>query len=472
MTPPFRNPRWPTDKFARWQTVTVGTLLVGYAGYYLCRSNLSVAANLLIADFKSDGFGNEQLGMISSFGIAFYTLGKLFNGVLCDFLGGRRMFLFGMVGSVACTVWFGIAEGTAFFVAIWSLNRLVQSMGWGALVKVAARWFPVQHHGTIMGVLALSYLFGDTLSRVFLGQLIAAGVTWRGLFFISAAVLATIALISSLTLKASPGDVGHSEPHANPHNVFGSAGNQPTPLNLRELLAPYAKSPSFWLVCIISFGLTLIRETFNFWTPVYLKEIARVDDATAATVSSLVPLAGGLSVLAAGWLTDRIAGGSRGKVMFPALALLAIPLIVLSQLPSDPGVFLPIALICATMFLMIGPYSFLTGVHLARFRWEEGRLDRRRAGRFGRLPGWHLVRVWSRQTRHGIRLDRRLRVPRRHRFAEQCRGFRLLVCSRARRKAYRRRSDRCTRLARRAVHHSSVYRRNSPLWTTISPISF
>jgi OPA family glycerol-3-phosphate transporter-like MFS transporter len=405
----------------RWQLITFATLWVGYAGYYVCRSNLSVAGPSLQAELAGqpvsateewinqarDGFshrlggaityaqrlvglgddkpatvapqkpreessGKRRFGLIASVSILWYALGKFTSGMVCDFVGGRRMFLFGMLASVVCTVLFGLATGFAAMLAVWSVNRLVQSMGWSALVKVASRWFPAARHGSIFGVLTLSYLFGDAIARLGLGALLYLGLGWRGLFFAAAGLLAAISLVSMFTLKSSPADVGADEPDANPENVYGPQGNAPRPADLFDLLWPLASSFSFWLVCVISFGLTMVRETFNTWNPIYLKEAVGLTDSGAATASALFPLVGGLSTIAAGLATDRLTRGRRGMVMLPFLGLLVAALYGLAQREPGEGVVVPLLLTSLVSFALLGPYSFLTGVISLDFGGKRG----------------------------------------------------------------------------------------------------
>lgn len=345
----------------RWQTTTIASLVVGYAGYYVCRSNFSLAAPLLLEAFGDRGVTKETVGMIASVGVAFYAGGKLFNGVLADFVGGRRVFLFGMVGSVAATVAFGLGAGVTAFLVAWSANRLVQSMGWAGLVKVASNWVSYRRYGRAMGVLSLSFLFGDAVARLFLGSLIEAGVGWRGVFFWAAGVLLAIAVVNAFTLKTRPEDVGLEPPEVNPANLFGADGDAERPRGLGALLGPYLRSAAFWIVLVLSFGLTLIRETFSFWTPTYLVEVGGLDAGAAGTLSLLFPFFGGLSVLAAGWASDVWAGGRRGLVMVAALAPLVAVLATLGTLEPGVGPVLPLVLVSLSAFLMIGPYSFLAG---------------------------------------------------------------------------------------------------------------
>ena len=55
--------------------VTGTALLVGYSGYYFCRSNLSVVVPALAAD-PAAGVDRASIGLISSAGIVAYAVGK------------------------------------------------------------------------------------------------------------------------------------------------------------------------------------------------------------------------------------------------------------------------------------------------------------------------------------------------------------------------------------------------------------
>src|SRR5262245_52920511 len=287
-------------RLARWRAVTLAALFTGYAGYYVCRSNLSVAAPLIGQEFPD--IGKKELGLLSSAGLVAYALGKVVNGLSADLVGGRRVFLLGMFLSAVCVVAFGLSSGLSAFLIIWVANRFVQSMGWGALVGIAGRWYPVRVYATVMGVLSLSYLIGDSLARLYLGQIMDVGVGWRGLFFASAGTLVLIALVGTLTVFDRPSDLGLPDPESRDRSATESAPG------IRTLLGRLIGNPMFWLVCAMNAGLTLIRETFNYWTPLFLKEEADLPPAWAAAASAVFPGAGALAALAAGALSDRLRG--------------------------------------------------------------------------------------------------------------------------------------------------------------------
>ena len=50
------------------------------------------------------------------------------------------MFLLGLAGSALATVAFSFCSDIPGFTVTWSINRYLQSMGWGALVKVTSKW--------------------------------------------------------------------------------------------------------------------------------------------------------------------------------------------------------------------------------------------------------------------------------------------------------------------------------------------
>ncbi|WP_162549779.1 MFS transporter [Hymenobacter nivis] len=352
----------PSSELKRWQLRTGLSLFMGYSAYYVCRSNLAIAAPLLIREFGGRGLNKEVLGQIASVGVLFYAAGKVLNGVLGDFLGGKKIFLLGMAGAVAATVAFGLGQGVAVFFAAWAANRLVQSMGWAGLVKTAANWFSYRSYGRVMGLLSLSYLFGDVVAKLVLGQLLVQGLGWRGLFMTAAGVLAAVALGCAFSLKDAPESVGLAAPPTNPNSLFAEKGTGPTtdrPASLGHLLGPYFHSPAFLLMLAMSFGLTALREAFSFWVPTYLVEAAHLSEGAASQWSALYSVCGMASILGAGYLSDAWLRGQRGALILGACVGLVPVLALMTQPASGPA--LPLVLTSLVGLLLLGPYSFLSG---------------------------------------------------------------------------------------------------------------
>ena len=347
-----------------WQMLTLTLLVVGYTGYYLCRSNLSVCMPLIIGELSTRGANANavrvMLGSVASLGILAYAIGKFPSGSLADFFGGRRNILCGMAGSIVFTLLFASSGSLAIFTLAWMGNRFVQSLGWAGAVKITSKWFPFQRYGTVMAILSLSFLFGDALAREFMGLLIARGFRWREVFATTAVILAALFAVCWLLLRESPADVGETAPPANPANLFGGAGNLGSPKSMHALLAPLLRSRVFWIACVLSLGTTILRETFGLWTPTYFTQAIGMTAAEAAANSALFPFFGGISVILCGWLSDRLGRNGRAALMLGGLILAGIALVVLGSSPVHSRIT-SLTLVAMVAFLSIGPYSFLAG---------------------------------------------------------------------------------------------------------------
>lgn len=353
------------DRLFRWQVIIVLAMFLGYSGYYLCRSNFSVALPLIADDLVAAGLSPEtariRLGAIASLGVAAYAIGKFPAGAISDYLGGRRNFLAGMIGSVLFTVLFALAGGLPWLTLTWIGNRLVQSLGWAGMVKVSSRWFSYHSYGTVMGIISLSFLFGDAASRTFLAWLIARGFSWRGLFVVAGGTLLLLLLLSLAVLKETPLEIGEPEPPANPLAIIIAPDKQSSGKDLRRTLRPLFSNPGFWMVCGLSFTFTLVRETFNLWSPTYFIQVLGFGPAEAARESALFPLFGGFSVLLAGFLGDRVKQAGRATIISCALLAAGVVLFLLGVGSFGTSGTVSIVLVTLVGFLMIGPYSYLAG---------------------------------------------------------------------------------------------------------------
>jgi OPA family glycerol-3-phosphate transporter-like MFS transporter len=363
------------SRLARWQIINVTLLVAGYSGYYLCRSNLSVTLPLIIQELSRKGMSANAarvaLGSIASLGVLAYAIGKFPSGSLADLFGGRRNFLFGMSGSVAFTLVFAASGTLPLFTLAWMGNRLVQSLGWAGAVKIASRWFPFRRYGTVMAIISLSFLFGDAAARQFMGLLLAAGLGWRGVFFTAAGVLALV-LLACFWLKESPAQLGEPEPDERPDNLFADSRDTGRLAGLRELLAPFFRSGVFWLACALSLGTTILRETFNLWTPTYFTQAAGMTAGVAAGTSALFPFFGGVSVILCGWLSDWFGRKGRAGLMLGGLTLAGLVLLILGSGITSASRTWPIILVALVGFLIVGPYSFLAGAVALDFGGKHG----------------------------------------------------------------------------------------------------
>jgi OPA family glycerol-3-phosphate transporter-like MFS transporter len=356
------------------QLRTILLLFGGYAACYYCRADLSVATPLLAEELGRHGISHGEalirIGSLSSLGVGAYAFGKLFLTGLGDYWGGRRNFLIGVGGAAVFTLTFALGGSLPVFTAAWLGNRLTQSVGWAGLIKVSSKWFDYSSYGSIAGLLSVSYLVGDALARQQMGALIERGYGWRALFMFAALVAAAMLLANLLWLRESRLTAGYAEARPNPLNLYAATESRPT--SLGALLLPLLRSRAFLLVCLLSFACTIIRETFNTWTPVYLRDYLGYSMSRAATLSALFPGVGALSVLLAGWLSDRLGLNGRSLLLFLGLTATAAALLLLMSLhPGTAPPLLPLVAIGLVAFCLLGPYSYLGGAFALDFGGKQ-----------------------------------------------------------------------------------------------------
>ncbi|HSY05017.1 MAG TPA: MFS transporter [Steroidobacteraceae bacterium] len=356
------------------QLRTILLLFGGYAACYYCRADLSVATPLLAEELARHGVSHGDaiihIGTISSLGVLAYALGKLFLTGLGDYWGGRRNFLIGVGGATLFTLLFAAGGALPVFTLAWIGNRLTQSVGWAGLIKVSSRWFDYSSYGSIAGILSISYLVGDALARQQMSMLIARGYGWRALFLFAAIVAGAMLVANLLLLRESRVAEGHAEAQPNPLNLFAATHSRPA--SVGALLAPLLRSRAFLLVCLLSFACTIIRETFNTWTPVYLRDHLGYSMSDSAGLSAVFPGVGVVSVLVAGWLSDRLGLTGRSLLMFLGLAGSVAALLVLMSVRAGAShALFPIVMIGLVAFCLLGPYSYLGGAFALDFGGKQ-----------------------------------------------------------------------------------------------------
>jgi len=365
-------------QFTFWHGATIALLALGYSGYYFCRSNLAVVLPELIHELGKHGLSASEaqvrLGLIASAGTVAYAVGKFVFGALADLAGGRRNFLGGMAGAILFTVVFALSGGLPLFTLAWVCNRFSQAAGWPGLVKVSSRWFSYSTYGSVMAVLSLSFLFGDAACRWAMSGLLALGAGWREIFFASAVFLGVLLAANLLLLRETPRERNLPDPVENPLNVF--AGSEQQNDNCHSgwmaILRPLATCIPFWLVCLLSVGTTLLRESFNLWIPTYFVQSAGLSPSHAASSSALFPLFGGFAVLLAGVASDRLGLNGRNLVMVFGMTASAGCLFVLAGLPQGIDPSMRVFLVTLIGVLLLGPYSYLAGAMSLDFGGKRG----------------------------------------------------------------------------------------------------
>ncbi|MBS1961140.1 MAG: MFS transporter [Bdellovibrionales bacterium] len=351
-------------RLERWRTSTFWVMLIGYIGYYLCRGNLSAALPLLSQKF---GYTNTELGVILTFSEFAYAVGKFTTGPVADQIGGKKVFLVGMVGAIVFNLLFPMFSTILLFTIVWSFCRYFLSMGWGGIIKVIGEWYEPERIGTVMGLISINFQFGSVAASMLCAALIWAGASWQGLFYWPAAIVGAVAIWSYFGAKERPGSVvagvrfGKNAGTKASMADFDRADGER--VKTMKIIRTLFGIPLFRQVLVFSFFAHLLRSVFMFWTPKLLVDIG-MGNANAVLTSAIFPLLGCIGTIFIGWYSDNHAkDGDRTLLMCLMLVGLAISLFVISALIPYRLEYQTAILFFLGVggFCLYGPYSMSAG---------------------------------------------------------------------------------------------------------------
>ena len=338
--------------------VNLAALVAGYIGVYLCRKNLAVAVPIIQKEW---GLSKESIGMVASVSTIAYAAGKFLFGPVVDRFGGRSSFLASMLAVALFGALGAFAPSLSMLTILYSANRFSGSACWGAMVKQVPEWYGQTQLALALGVLSLSFVFGGAIAVAIAGVIAReTRDNWHVIMGLPSILLVLIAVLCWTVLPR--GHQPQELPAQAAHDRHLAGGKQ------RELLF----DPQFHIICALSFTLTFLRETFNFWTVDFVKTEAgrQLSSGAAALMSTPFDVFGGAGILWLGWIYTRVGYATRMRLLFGNLFLLAVLLYFLPDF-FHWGSGLIMVAIGAIGFLVYGPYSLLAGVLSVEVRGKE-----------------------------------------------------------------------------------------------------
>lgn len=221
-------------------------------------------------------------------------------------------------------------------------------------------WFPATSMPLAMGVLSLGFVFGGICATLLAGAIADwSGNSWRWVMGGPAFVLLLI-LIGCWAIL----------PRAS-RSAEGEVRRNSTGFQFRHV-TQLLTIRRFWIVCALSFTLTLLRETFNTWTVDFFQTSAgaAMSSRVAAFLSTPFDALGAAGILSLGWVFGRISKRARMALVCGILSLLAVIVMALPTLGARSP-WLGMAAVGAIGFLVYGPYSLLAGVLSVEIRGKE-----------------------------------------------------------------------------------------------------
>ena len=359
-------------RFSRGQWRMIGLTIVGYTLFYFMRKNFSFAMPGLEQDL---GVTKGMLGNCLAAGGIVYGVSKFLNGIIGDRVDPRRFFCFGLAMCVLVNAALGFvgclqADVTTLAIVIggcYVLNQFFQGTGFPPCAKLIAFWIPPNELATKMSVWNTSHSIGGGLVAKICGVIMGLGVIgtanqgvgmWRWCFWSMAIAGFLGLLVMWLWLPGTPEEEG-LPPVPGTEEVSAQSNTQTIKQsNNQSVLKAVFTSPAIWLLGLCNFSINASRALVADWGPTMLQEAKGLSSSESGTVIMCFEFAGILGMLAAGWVTDRLAGGRGPRVCVFMMALAALSLAGFWFLPTGLASGAALALFG---FMLYGPQA-LTGV--------------------------------------------------------------------------------------------------------------
>lgn len=350
-------------------------LCLCYFGKYFCTSNMYVAKGKFQEDAQ---VSDSQMAMFFSVGYFFSMFGKASAGAMSDTMGGYKVILISVFGYATATLLFSFVPSGSHalygFLAIWAVvGYCALGLAWVSIVAVATNWIPEQYLGRIMAIVSMAPQLGDVLARLVLSNFLSYG--WRTVFQIASGVAFLLLLPVLLFVRNAPGA------EEDTHQAVAKDNNDEK--SYMQRLMPLARTPLFWVLCLLSGSLYGTRTLFllystNFLAASYCFGVHPEDEqessvhqrclidghtsSVTAAASSIYTLLGCVSVLIVGVLKDKLPKKHRAAT----LVLFIIPLLITMVFLGMSGARVPfpiaVAAVAFTGFCLFGPYKVLGAV--------------------------------------------------------------------------------------------------------------
>ncbi len=343
------------QRFKYWRKRILLTAWITYATFYLCRVNMAIAIPGITQEF---GISKTAMGAVLTALFTMYAIGQFINGALAEKIGARRLITVGILISAILNIVFGFTSGVlSAMILIWGLNGFFQAMGWAPTVKTVANWFPPKLRGRVGGIMGSSYQIGSAVSWALAG-FIVGGFGWRWVFWIPAVIFIISGLHWFIRARNAPEEVGLPTIEEETKGVEKAEVRKDEHLGFATTLKMVLKRKRIWAAAFALFCLNIVRYGFLSWAPTYLFEVQKATISMAAYKAMIIPLAGSLGAIFAGWMSDRVFKLRRAPMAMVMLLFLALFSWLFPQIPAGSWL-LSLIFLAIIGFMTYGPHVMI-----------------------------------------------------------------------------------------------------------------
>ena len=326
----------------------------GMEGWYMVKPQVSIAS----------GFTGTILGSIDTAFLISYAVGNFVGGSLGDSMSLRNVVGWSMLltgASYYCVVLLGLFEiyEASLYVALFTLNGLLQSAVWPGCVAILSNWFSSENRGRIMGIWASNSSVGDIAGAIIASLLqTALHFSWPVVMFGTASISFIVGIMFLLTVEERP-----------KKEIFDLACAE------NVMAEPMMVRPSTWkqvkqgipfldawmiqgvLICSLGYiGVKILNYGLIMWLPYYVEVGLHGSGRDKGALAGLFDIGGIIGSAAAGWASDKI--GQRCLVVLICTGI-SIPLLVMFEALTEDTIWVAYFIVPASGFVIWGASNLI-----------------------------------------------------------------------------------------------------------------
>ncbi|CAO5674993.1 MAG: Glycerol-3-phosphate transporter [Holosporales bacterium] len=347
------------NEYSYWRRRIMLSMIIGYAFFYIIRQSYPAIIHPLELEF---GFTKTQIGAILGIGGILYGVGKSFAGMVGDRFSARYLMTFGLFMSGVTTFYFAKASDLKTFTIIYTVNMCFQSLGWPSCARLLTHWFSAKELATKWALWNSSQQIGGAAIMVLSGFILVR-YDWRFVLYLSAFLSCFMSVILFFMMRDTPESLGL--PSIEHHHGLKALDNDDDRSIFDLLIYKVLANKLVWYMCFANFFVYIARMSIFVWGPTMLQEVKGSSIHQAMNLTAAYDIAGILGGIVAGYLSDKVFNGYRGRVGAFFMLGITISVLFLWMSPSGSTFFHLVAMVLIG-FMVTGP-QILVGVAAVDF---------------------------------------------------------------------------------------------------------
>ncbi|HJP13191.1 MAG TPA: MFS transporter [Nitrospinota bacterium] len=321
----------PAGAFRRWKWRVLLAFCAFYATSYLGRFNFSLIQTAVIEDL---GITRADTGWINSWMFWGFALGGTLHGRIAERIGYRVVLLYGAAGIGVFNFVASYADSAQGLLVPWALAGFFGAATWAPGLGLIAQWWSRRERGRAVGLASASA--GVAMVVVWLiAPWVAAEWGWRAAMRWPPMLISLMGMAIYLIARDRPGQVGLPE-YAESEAVSREA--EAASEESERGLAAYVHVMTNWrfvLACHLRGLDVLVRYGVVSWAPVYYAQAGGFGLKEMSLVTVAYPAGIMLGPLMGGYISDRLFGSNRSRVIMMAALLSGAAIAAIALSPAD-----------------------------------------------------------------------------------------------------------------------------------------